>query len=237
MFLERAKSPYSHYLDILGSWPTGLALASQWFVYFNFDTLKRNGSLNSFEQILNYNEASNWQFNKEVTKFMVDGRIQHSFENLTGCVFAKQVDLPKENIDVKHTGLEYGGFQAPYTAAARSPYDHLKITMLETNASFLDLIIRPWLLLVGYHGLVARPKSSYKYIKADYADVVLLAKTGAYTKMTIRKLYRFYNVAPVTIDGESYSYTPDNLKFSPVSFAYEKYCISDMMTGKFLKLD
>jgi hypothetical protein len=234
VLFERTKSPYSYYLDLLGKWPTNLALASQWFVYFNFDTLKRNGSLNGFERILNYNETNNWQLNQNVTKFLIDGRIQHSFETLTGCVFAKQVDLPKENIDVKHEGLSYGGFQAPYVAAARTPYDHLKVTMLETNASFLDFIIRPWLLLVGYNGLVARPKTSYKYIKADYADVVLLAKAGQYRKMTIRKLIRFYNVAPISLDGESYSYAREDMKFSNVQLAYEKYCISDMMTGQFI---
>ena len=231
----QSKSPYSYYLDLLGSWPTGIAMSSQWFIYFNFDSLKRNQLFRSFEISLNNLElASQWQLNPNVASMLVDGRIQHSVENLVGCVFAKQVNLPEESIDVSHSGLSYGGYQSPSLASTRSPYNHFKTVLLETNASFLDLIIRPWLISVGYYGLVARPKYSYKYVKADYADVVMLAKAGAYNRMTIRKIYRFYNVAPVSMEGESYSYAEEGLKFSNVSFAYDKYCISDKNSGLFL---
>jgi len=231
----QSKSPYSYYLDLLGSWPTGIAMSSQWFMYFNFDTLKRNGLFRTFEISLNELELANdWQLNPDVTSMLVDGRIQHSFENLIGCVFARQVGLPSDSIGVAHEGLSYGGYQAPAVATSRAPYSNFTSVLLETNASFLDLVIRPWLISVGYYGLVSRPKSSFKYVKADYADVVMLAKAGPYTKMKIRKIYRFYNVAPVSIEGEAYSYAEEGLKFSNVSFSYDSYCISDRDTGLFL---
>lgn len=232
---DTSRSPYSYYLDLLGSWSTNVALASQWFVYFNFDTLKRNGLFNSFEVSLNDFEGENdWQLNADVTRMLVDGRLQHSFENLIGCVFAKEVKLPQESVNASHEGLSYGGYMAPATASTRKQHDSFSLTLLETNASFLDLVIRPWLITVGYNGLVARPKTSFKYVKADYADVVMLAKGGAYSNMVIRKIHRFYNVAPIAMDGESYSYAPDGLKFSNASFVYDRYCVSDKNTGNFI---
>ncbi len=236
-FSNTKKSPYSYYLDLLGSWPTGIAMASQWFMYFNFDTLKRNGFFEDFELNLNNLEQTNdWQLNSNVGSMLVDGRLQHSFENLIGCVFARQVNLPSEGLTAGHEGLSYGGYQGPAVASARTPYNNFTSVFLETNASFLDLIIRPWAISTSYNGLIARAKNSPKYVKADYVDVVMLAKAGKYKKMTIRKIYRFYNVAPVNIEGESYSYMEEGLKFSNVTFAYDRYCISDKNTGLFLDL-
>lgn len=231
---ERVKSPYSYYLDLLGSWPTGLAMASQWFIYFNFDTLKKNGLFKTFQSNLNDFESENkWRLNPLVATSLVDGRLQHNFESLIGCVFARQVKLPQEQISISRGDLTYGGYQGPSVALNRTGYENLSVTMLETNASFLDLIIRPWVIMVGYNGLVARPKTSFKYVKADYADVVMLAKAGQYNPMTIRKIIRFYNVAPISVGGETYSYETEGLKFSDVSFAYDRYCVSDKSTGYF----
>ena len=233
----QSNNPYSYYLDLLGSWPTGIAMSSQWFLYFNFDSLKRNGLFKNFANTLNeFEKTSNWQLNSDVTSFLIDGRLQYSIDNMVGCVFARQVNLPSETIEAAHTGLAYGGYQAPVTANVRTPYSNFSSVMLETNASFLDLVLRPWVLLVGYYGLVARNPSSEKNVKADYADIVMLAKAGPYNKMTIRKIYRFYNVAPVSIEGESYSYAEEGLKFSTVSFAYDRYAISDKNSGLFLNV-
>lgn len=235
--LVQTRNPYDYYLDLLGQWQTNIALASQWFIYFNFDSLKRNGLFRSFELTLNDWEESKWKINSNVTRQLTDGRLQHTSNSLVGCIFAKQVSLPKEDVNVSHEGLNYGGYQSPIIASTRSPYQNFSVTMIETNASFLDLIIRPWIISVGYNGLVARKKSSYKYVKADYADVVMLAKAGPNTKMTIRKIYRFYNVAPVSIQGEEYSYAGDGMKYSSVGFAYDKYSISDKNSGYYLNFD
>ncbi len=235
--LVQTRNPYDYYLDLLGQWQTNIALASQWFIYFNFDNLKRNGFFNSFENRLNNLEESKWKLNSNVTRQLTDGRLQHTANSLIGCIFAKQVSLPGENVQVSHSGLSYGGYQSPIVASHRGAYQNFSVTMIETNASFLDLIIRPWIISVGYNGLVARKKSSIKYVKADYVDMVMLAKAGQNKKLTIRKIYRFYNVAPIDIQGEDYSYAGDGMKYSSISFAYDKYSISDKNTGYYLGFD
>jgi hypothetical protein len=230
------QSPYAYYLDLLGKWPTGLALASQWFLYFDFSSV--NSLMSNLQGVLRNRESGNeWTYNTDATRYLLDGSVQYSTQNLFGCAFAREVKLPREEIVAGNEGLEYGGFQAPATANNRMKYGRLSITMMETNASFIDLILRPWTVAVGYNGLVARPQNSPKYVKSNFVDVVMLAKTGAYSPMGIRKIYRFYNVAPVSIPQETYSYSEEGLRVSDVEFVFDKYSVMDGGTGAFINLN
>lgn len=227
------KSPYSYYLDLLGKWPTGIALASQWFINFYLDPILPLAS--NLQSVLNDREVSGWQYDTNVTKYLLDGSIQLSNGNLMGCAFSRQVTLPVELINASHAGLEYGGFQAPATSSGREKYGNLSVYMLETNASFTDLVLRPWSIMVGYNGLVARQKGSVKNVKAN-ADVVMLSKTGSYQPMAIRKIYRFFNIAPVKIFSEEYSYAEEGLRGGEVEFIYDRYTILDGDSGSLLSL-
>jgi hypothetical protein len=229
-------SPYAYYLDLLGKWPTGIALASQWFLYFDFSSV--NSLMSNLQGVLKSRESgSNWQYSTDATRYLLDGSLQYQSQSLFGCAFAREVKLPREEISAGNEGLEYGGFQAPATANTRAKYGKLSITMMETNASFIDLILRPWTIAVGYNGLVARPTNSPKYVKSNKLDVVMLAKTGSYSPMGIRKIYSFYNVAPVSIPQESYSYMEEGLRVSDIEFVYDRYSISDEGTGSFINLN
>jgi len=244
-------SAYSYYLNLLGKWPTGLALASQWLIYFDFTSV--NSLMGNLQGILRDRETiDQWNLNSNVTQYLLDGSLQYAGNNIMGCAFARQVSLPGETIDAGNKGLDYGGFQAPATASNRENYKKLGVTMLETNASFLDLVLRPWIISVGYNGLVARPTNSPLYVKSNFVDVVMLAKTGrmndfyaaapsnSYSNiaapMGIRKIYRFYNVAPVNMPGEEYSYMEEGLRTSNVEFVYDSYAVQDAGTSLYIGL-
>jgi hypothetical protein len=230
------QSPYAYYLGLLGEWTTGIALASQWFLYFDFTSV--NALMSNLQDVLRDREKnSEWTYNKGATATLLDAKLQYHSQSLFGCAFAREVKLPREEISAGNEGLEYGGFQAPATSNNRSKYGRLSITMIETNASFIDLILRPWTIAVGYNGLVARSRNSKKYVKSNYLDVVMLAKTGAYSPMGIRKIYRFYNVAPVSIPQETYSYAEEGLRVSDVEFVFDSYAVMDGGTGAFINLN
>ena len=228
------KSPYEYYLSLLSYWPTGIALASQWMVTIHFNSV--SNLFNNLEDSIRNREQSLWSYNNEVTSILLDGGLQARSNLMMGCVFARQVTLPNESVEASNQGLDYGGFLPPATASNRGKYEPLTITMLETNASFLDLIIRPWIIMVGYNGLVARSPSSPKYVKANAIDVVMYAKTGQRNPMGIRKIYRFYNAAPISVGGETYSYNEEGLRYSDVKFVYDKYSILDGETGDLIYL-
>jgi len=228
-----SQSPYEYYLELLGSWPTSIALASQWMVMIHFNRVTR--LFENIQSSLQQREQSIWTYNNNVIKLLIDGGLQARSDNMMGCVFARQVTLPSETIEASNQGLEYGGFLPPATANNRSKYDPLTITMLETNASFLDFIIRPWIIMVGYNGLIARSQTSEKNVKAEI-DVVMYAKTGYGSPMGIRKVYKFYNAAPISLAGETYSYQEEGLRYSDVKFVYDKYAVLDGNSGSFISL-
>lgn len=228
-----SQSPYEYYLELLGSWPTSIALASQWMItiYFNGIT----NLLSNIQSSLRRRETSIWTYNQNVINVLIDGGLQARSDNMMGCVFARQVTLPSESIEASNQGLEYGGFLPPATANNRAKYEPLSVTMLETNASFIDIVIRPWLLMVGYNGLVARQTNSNKNVKCNI-DAVFYAKTGYGNPMGIRKIYRFYNAAPISLTGETYSYNEEGLRYTDVKFVYDKYAVLDGNSGSFIGL-
>jgi len=227
------QSPYDYYLDLLGRWPTSLALASQWMLMINFDSV--TDLFANIQTAIRRREQTIWSYDRTVTAYLLDGGLQARTNNMTGCVFARQVNLPSENIEAGNLGLEYGGFLPPATADRRQKYEPLKVTMLETNASFLDFIIRPWIIMVGYNGLIARSNDSPKRVKCDI-DVVFYSRTGYGSPMGIRKVYRFTNAAPIAINGEQYSYMEEGMRYTDVSFVYDKYAVLDGNSRSFINL-
>lgn len=220
-------SPYEYYLDLLGNFATGIALPSLWFCTFHLDTvncLKKNiqTQLNGYESSLG---NSGWNIPDGTVKYLIDSSLQYSSKSLIGCVFAKEVSIPPINVDAGNVGLEYGGYLPPVTVAERGKYVPLTVTFLETVGSFLDLVIRPWATLVSYNGFVARSKNSPKAVKCRQCDICMLAKTGPNSPLAIRKIHRYYNIAPVSLNGESYNHNPSALILTPATFVYDGYTL------------
>ena len=220
-------SPYEYYLNLLGNFATGVALPTLWFCTFHLDTvncLKKDiqTQLNGYESALG---DSGWNIENGTVKYLIDSSLQYSSNSLIGCVFAKEVTLPPINVEAGNVGLDYGGYMAPVTGDVRGKYTPLTITFLETVGSFLDLVIRPWLTLVGYNGFVARSKNSSKSVKCQQCDICMLAKTGSGSNLEIRKIHRFYNLAPVSLTGETYNHNADGLILTPATFAYDGYMV------------
>jgi hypothetical protein len=227
-------SPYEYYLGVLSRWPTNIALASQWMVHIYFDNVTQ--LLTNVQNALANTETAKWTIDGNIVNLLLDSSLQAMPDQMIGCVFARQVSLPSEAIDAGNVGLEYGGYLPPATANTRSKYEPLGITMLETNASFLDFVIRPWTILVGYNGLIARSPNSGKNVKASTIDVVMYAKTGPGMPMGIRKIYRFNNCAPISIQSETYSHTEEGLRYSDVKFVYDSYSILSQDSGTLINL-
>lgn len=226
--------PYEAYFKSLGKWPSALASASQWYLEFDIDSIAPlqgdlTRILNSYEG--NFGQTGGWSVDNRTVLKLLDWEY-HTKDGI-GCVFARQVNLPNDGIESGNTGLDYGGFLPPATTNTRNKYSKLRITFLETNASFVDLIIRPWMILTSYYGLITR-ENDEKYIKCSYCDVNLMARTGSGNKMAIRKTYRFNNIVPVSIDSEQYSYMADDMKYTSVDFVYDQYYVRDSSTSSFL---
>lgn len=235
MALPEPPYPYENYLKSLSNWPTALGSGSQWFLWFNiqgipalFDSVTER--LNDFEG--NFGRYSGWDINSNTILKLTDGELQ--FEKRIGCVFVKQVNLPNDSFDAGNNGLDFAGWSAPATANTRAKYNKLRITFLETNASFVDFVIKPWMVLASYNGLMSRREDSYRNVKCSWCDINFLARITPGKTQAIRKTYRFNNIVPVSIDGEQYSYMSDDMKYTSVDFVYDQYYIRDTQTPSLL---
>jgi len=226
-----ASSSYEYYLsEILGSWAGNPILPSQWLVLFHFNTLPLLAQ--NFENALSKKEyGQNWKLSSKTRNKLISDTFQYSLDSMVGCAFAKQVNTPRESLAAQNRGLSYGGYMAPATSDTRASYDNLTIDFLETNGSFVDFFIRPWLILSSYYGLVARGVDSPKNVKCGQVDVFFYAKTGPYTSMVPRKIFSYKNVVPINVGQETYSHQADALKIQKVNFVYDKYSISEGETS------
>ncbi len=230
--------PYETYAALLSRWPTAIASASQWLIWFPVDSI--NALTQMLQETLNEKESlmgsNGWQINGQTVKALTDWTVQMNANQVMGCAFAKQVNLPGDGYDAGNSGLEYGGYTAPATTNTRNKYSKLNITFVETNASFVDFVIKPWLVLSSYYGLIARAPDSKKNVKCPWCDVCLLARNGVNYAPSIRKIYRFTNLVPVNIQGEQYSYMTDDMKYSAVDFVFDQYYVRDADTSGLLSL-
>ena len=227
-----ATSPYRYYLDVISNWPTAIAPESQWFVNFDLETVT---ALKTVSNVQKYDSGSGsdtvWNIPQGTVNNLISKENQFATESLIGCVFAREVTVPGESIDAGNVGLDYGGYQAPATSNGRNKYGKLHIVFSETNSSFLDFVIRPWIILVCYYGLLARADKSPKKVKCNYADVVYIAKTGPYSPSIQRKIIRYFNIAPVSIGSISNTYASEGMQYKGVDFVYDSYSVLDPSGG------
>jgi hypothetical protein len=228
---DELSGPYDQYLRNLSEWPTAVGSSNQWFLWFdvasvNALTNKLNESLYRFEG--NFGKGDGWNIDEETVSKLTD--FEYHFKDRIGCVFAKQVNLPSESFEAGNDGLSYAGWMPPATSNARTKYGKFRVTFLETNASFVDFVIKPWLVLASYYGMMSRRQDSDKNVKCTFCEVYFLARTTAKQLQEPRKAYRFQNVVPVSIDGEQYSYLSDDMKTISVDFVYDQYYVRDIDT-------
>lgn len=153
--------------------------------------------------------APGWDIDQgkmEITKdaYMRTGGGNH------GCILAQGVVIPGEQYEVRDVAINNNmGFLPGKVGGNRSGMAPLTIQWRETNRSFVDLVIRPWIVLSSHLGLVARPPGDSRNIKANIS-IVQLAKTYQYTPLVQRKIWRFYNCVPTSIDSKELTYQDGN---------------------------
>jgi len=240
-------SPYSFYLDVLSQWPSTVALASQWFVTFNLQSVDAlNNDPAGRVSLMDSKGYQPWQISPDVISKLTSKEYQEVAECMSGCVFARAVSIPGESVSVEHKGLDYAGYQGPATAGSRAKFKAISMNLLETNASFIDFVIRPWLVLVGHYGLVARAPGSPKNVKCSHMDIIQFAKGGVdpasnsengyYRSQApvLRKLVRFFNVVPTNIGDKELNHSQEGMVERSVSFAYDSYSVMDLNTKSYI---
>jgi hypothetical protein len=169
-------------------------------------------------------EPKQWDIEKAIATTLYT-----DFQEKKGCMFVQAVQIPGEANQVNPEGLQQSGYIRTFTGAGRDAFQNLQISFLETNISFADNVIRPWVIATSHLGMIARSGPlNYRCNISIYKLGVLSQETSPY----VAQKYTFYGACPISVTGEEYNYTQTT---SPVNreatFVYHYYTVTTDATN------
>ena len=145
------------------------------------------------------------------------------------CFFVNGITLPNESIGSKRVGLaeEFadlaGGILSGVVSTSRASKGPLKATFLETTDSFIDSVLRPWVVAVSHYGLFARDVNSAYNVKTNIKVAMYNSRTNK--REVQRKVYTFFDCAPTSFDAESLTWGRADTKTVATEWVYNYYTI------------
>ena len=177
-------------------------------------------------------------------------------DNDMGCMVIHGVNIPGEQVGFGYSGAKNRGGLIPVAhQTERLEPQELTMQVYEGNLSFVDTVIRPWIILTGHLGQVTRNIDDPANIKCNIT-ITQFAKTigrditdkvsgraamgipGVVTEATgdtqpstliIRKQFTFYNACPVRMESSDLTYGGDQgVMLRNITWMYSHYSISNL---------
>jgi len=101
----------------------------------------------------------------------------------------------------------------------------LTLQLRETNTSFVDVVMRPWVILAAHRGFIATlpGQSSVK----TNITVIQYAKTFQNVSQIPRKIWKYYNCVPTNVSTRNLTYDKEDIESYDVTFLYDTYTIEN----------
>jgi hypothetical protein len=151
----------------------------------------------------------------------INATLEPSYQKSKGCLFVQAVQIPGESNQANPEGLQQNGFIRTTTGNGRDAFQNLQIVFLDTNVSFVDNVIRPWVIATAHLGMIARSGED------NYRCNISVYKLGVTTPKenpVVLQQYTFFGACPISVSGEEYNYSPS---LAPVNrettFIYHYY--------------
>jgi hypothetical protein len=167
------------------------------------------------------NIASDWEPQRwSIDKAMEQVTGNSNYMNKKGCLFVQAAEIPSEGAVINAEGLQYNGFLRTNIGAGREAYSTVQIVFLDTNVSFADNVIRPWVITTAHLGMIARPENE-RY-RCNFTLYKIGVKSRNNSPVITQKI-TFIGGCPVSIGSEELNYTPvtsPNLRSTTFTFHY-----------------
>jgi hypothetical protein len=153
----------------------------------------------------------------------INTTIERDYQQNKGCLFVQAVQIPGENNQVNPEGFQQNGYIRTTIGAGRDAFENLQISFLQTNVSFVDNVIRPWVIATAHLGLIARDGlDNYRCNISFYRLGVQSNSLPPYVAMK----YTFYGVCPINVSSEEYNYTQTSNPINrETTFIYHYYTV------------
>lgn len=188
------------------------ALSQLWLVGMDATALAATHSY-SLNRLKAYETENTWSiFNwKALSKAVYNGSEQYFLP-------AIGVNFPGDSTDVSRIGLNnFGAFKGIIGGGRADPVV-TTIVFMESNLSFVDGLLRPWMACAAYNSM-KDPKIRMPNISLTCFRKNLDVKGG----LEYRKTITLKNATPISIDSEEQNYTGDKIMERQVQFVYDYY--------------
>ena len=164
-----------------------------------------------------------WEKSSASFRKNIESLTKEQYMKTQGCIFAQGVNIPGETYSTGYAEIPgQRGFVPTIYSDARQAPQELTIEFRETNTSFVDMLIRPWLILASHYGLVARPPDDPRNIKANI-HVYLLTKYLPKHNPILRKHFTFFDCVPTRVGNSELTYDRDEMDIRDVTWSYRYY--------------
>jgi len=212
-----------NFLDNLGQWSNSIPLNTQFIAIFDyFPQGLTTNIIQNLEPIVNYT-GFDITLPKTVTTNLKN-------QGIVGCIFLNGFNIPSEELESGHAEIENNrGFIQGTILKDRRSFAEAPLTMnfRETNTSFIDFVIRPWVIMASHFGYVARNlRDPIERLKNPKTNVTIIQYTRSEQGLSQipRKTWRFYNCVPLSVQDREYSYNDDEgVKFYNTQWVYDRY--------------
>lgn len=234
-----ANSFGAHFLEVLSHWAGAIPLQSFWVVVVTVPPGVR--------QWIEKFKDSSWDgigwdgydlsvYDHLLEPLFSEKNTQQGYVH--GCFFARSINIPGEKMDMVSTSTSNGGLLFPSVGKSRTPQNNISMSFMETNASYVDTVIRPWSIITSYLGLVPRIDSIKGNVQAFFYTKNYTAKTStkrsnaAYEASSVspkkRKIFTFHDVVPTSISNEECAQRGgDALIERSVNFYFSNYTVEN----------
>lgn len=148
-----------------------------------------------------------------------------------GLLFCQAVSIPGESAVVNPEGIQKNHFLMTATGDGRAPYapTGLRMVFLDTNVSFVDNVVRPWVVTTARLGMIARPKNTKTPPFTNYRQDITVYKLGVLTPLQppfILQKYTFKGACAIDVSEEEYNYSPATAPVNrEATFVYHYYTL------------
>lgn len=224
-------STRDYFLLQLESWLTAIPLQSQWIVLIQpFPVCINTNILQGLERT----GGDSKNFNVDRARGLLTS---FPFQRVNGCIFAQGVQIPSETMGVQKASITTGaqrGFLPGIVSSGRSNEHTLNIDFLETNTSFTDFIIRPWVIAGEHFGFVARENdtTNSRDIRNVKSTVYVMEYSRTYQNVSMipKKVWTFFNCSPISVRSYNLGYVePNTAPRMTTQWTYTNYAVANSL--------
>ena len=218
-----------YFLTQMESWFTSIPMATQWIVVIDrYPPALRTSIIQSLERT----DGSKKGFDIDSA-----ANILKSFplQKVIGCLFAQGATIPTEQFSPESISIPNNrGFLPGVLGGSRNAEPPtLVLDFLETNTSFIDFVIRPWVILGSHFGMVARPgdRNGLRDAKNMKVNMTILNYTRTLQNISMipRKVWTFYNCMPFNVAEQNFEYETEQKTVYSTRWTYSNYTIENSL--------